>query len=1124
MRTTCDENFQTQYAYINKKYVYIREYICNYRDEIPRCERNHVLVLCDGPKNKTHFRHKYKSDVYSHNTSDWHLRWQAYFSDTEIPFKKIHSNQIKERRADVMLLDDNILEIQHSNISDSEVICRANDYKLHNKEVIWIIDGNTKDVKLNVLSDNSYLLELCDDWKYKSFRYGYDHILIDIEDKIFKISPKLVHNNLSHTKMYHSREKVVDVLTNNPSNVWNIWEENNDIKPTLRIKQEGAGNGKTFGIWKSITLNFDKQLYIITTKQHTAKTVIMKELNDQAERHEFHIVSNIENIETKTYKKQYIVTYEHTHTKRMCVVVIGSIDSFVYSLVSKNVKGEGDSFFEGLLHKMCDENCDKMNTKTGEIIYAGRSLNLDKMTELWIDECQDLSILYYKAIVKLMLLTKIDTVIVGDKLQSLEYCDNFMTCISNDGQYDINIIRDTPKNINRRIKVKHMAETINQLIDFDTYNLPKIEVEEDLLDEGTSVFSFDQECVYAGDTDEDKVNGEVNKIIGYVDKEVNTHAYKPKDFLFVFPIMKGNQLAGELETKLNEYWSKRYEDENQYVQYAVLHRHEAGQVIDTTISEEATRLMSIRASKGDGRAVVFVLNCTENSLKLLCKGEKNVVYESYLHVALTRAKRKVYFGLQQNKDDIHKRFSRVNGDVVYIPSIKQSMSVDILSQYKDTVMFNNLLQDHGIEHYLSDKLNSNLEKENTLAPSKSVDWDYHCIRRAVYYNYALFDIFTRYKTKELLNKSQIKVIMDQISKLAIKEIEPREFYEYIKCKKGDKIYNLQIFPLCMVSKNNKFRVYCKKVKQIMLVIQKKYKQNNLSIGDFTPLESSILIIMIDLYTNKQFHHFTPLTMYNIVHAFETMNNVQKLLGEAKKIKDVVHNMFHEKIPSSVDIEWNIEHIVSYGGNTDSLKMWNNFSIIGHSKDQVYHLIFNTDVNDLNIKDVLFDILTQRLLLFNPKSNDREKNNITRYTSRPITTYVIMLKQNRYEVYDLNIESAILNDMKALLSDSICKYLSTHNRDVYNYFNYVKSNMKTKEEFKKYSTPYECISKNPIFSKNEHIKNFFNYLHQEYTFNNKKNVRDITSDFDMFETKLNECINNMSRTYFGILNQNDEEEW
>ena len=33
--------------------------------------------------------------------------------------------------------------------------------------------------------------------------------------------------------------------------------------------------------------------------------------------------------------------------------------------------------------------------------------------------------------------------------------------------------------------------------------------------------------------------------------------------------------------------------------------------------------------------------------------EKNIVYESHFHVALTRAKNKIYFGLQYNNDDIH---------------------------------------------------------------------------------------------------------------------------------------------------------------------------------------------------------------------------------------------------------------------------------------------------------------------------------------------------------------------------------------------------------------------------------------------------------------------------------------
>ena len=132
--------------YINDAYVHITDYILNHRDETALCEKNHELVLCNGQKNKIHFRHKYKSDVYSQETSEWHLRWQSYFVNIEIPFKKIDDKQIKDRRADVVLKNNCILEIQHSNISDSEVICRTSDYKINGKDVIWIVDGNTKDV------------------------------------------------------------------------------------------------------------------------------------------------------------------------------------------------------------------------------------------------------------------------------------------------------------------------------------------------------------------------------------------------------------------------------------------------------------------------------------------------------------------------------------------------------------------------------------------------------------------------------------------------------------------------------------------------------------------------------------------------------------------------------------------------------------------------------------------------------------------------------------------------------------------------------------------------------------------------------------------------------------------
>ena len=75
-------------------------------------------------------------------------------------------------------------------------------------------------------------------------------------------------------------------------------------------------------------------------------------------------------------------------------------------------------------------------------------------------------------------------------------------------------------------------------------------------------------------------------------------------------------------------------------------------------SVNATRIMSIRTSKGDGRNVVFILGTTERSLKLVSQHELDLTFDSHLHVALTRAKRKIYFGLVKNNDNIHTKFAK----------------------------------------------------------------------------------------------------------------------------------------------------------------------------------------------------------------------------------------------------------------------------------------------------------------------------------------------------------------------------------------------------------------------------------------------------------------------------------
>jgi hypothetical protein len=1111
----CDKNFVTQWVYINNECLHISNIDKNSKNNF-KCKHGHELILCKGQIKRHYLRHKNKEDITNNaELSEWHCKWQGFFPNTEVDFNKINDNQIKNRRADVVLNDKYILEVQHSNIEESEIICRNEDYKLHGKELIWIIDGNTDDVKLDKLNDDTYLIEFNKNWKYKSFTYKYDFILLDINEQIFKIHVKSVCNKMFHAKSHVNIDLVINTLTNNPENIWNLWKDTNEIKPILKIIQQGAGNGKTFGIWKNISLNFDKELYIITTKQHTAKEVILEELTKQAQRKEFHIIDNMKELEDEKYNKQYKVTYKHKHSSRECKVIIGTIDSFVNSLTSKSIGG--NSYFEGLLNNICKNGCDKINQNTGEIYYAGEKIKLNKMTELWIDESQDLPIIYYKAIIKLILKTKIDSVVVGDKLQSLQYIENFMTHIENNSFIDI--IQEKPENINRRIKVKHMAEKINKLVNFKKYELPEITIEnsEKLEDRDDDVIElFQQKCIYANDTDTKKIDYEVDKIIELVEKEVDKHNYKPQDFLFIFPIMNPNILATELETKLNKFWLDKLGKDDIYKQYAFLHKHEEGQIINTSLSKYASRIMSIRASKGDGRAVVFILNCTEQLLKLVSNNEKNIIYESHFHVALTRAEYKIYFGLQNNNDDIHKRFANTDENIEYIPNIKYSLSIKTLSQYIDKNVFIKLLENNKLIDEKEENEEEN-EEENKNSVSTIIDWDYHCIRHAVYYNYALFEIFKYNKDSHVFKSSQIKYILDKISNLKIINHSPNKFYEYLKLLGPSN--DLECFPLCDLSHKDIFQKYYKKLEKSIKTIQTKYKNDNLSIGDLDSLESSILIYLLNVFKNKKYHNITPSTIYNIIDSFEKNNNIKELIEESKNIKTIMENLM-KNILNNQHITWNIEHNINFNGKTKDLKLNNHFILIGYNENNIYHLIMQTDYNKLNYWDTIIKIILERFLIKNSKGNEYEKNNQIRYSSKKITTYLLILKQNKYEIFDWDFEDTIDNELKMLCKNAFTKYFKEYNKELFNYCKFIKQD---KSKWVGFKSPFHFLANKEDFKYNIYIKNVFNDLHKE-SMKNPKNVKNITDNFNLFEEKINEYIVEMVETYFDLNVVDNDEEW
>jgi hypothetical protein len=1112
---TCNINFITQYAYVGDKCMHINEYIKNKNDKIT-CMRGHELVLCQGPKVKKYFRHKNNENTGGDPMTKWHCRMQSYFPVTEFSLKKINEKQIKERRADALIKEHNcIVEFEHSGKTVDEVVCKSNDCSLHNMDIIWLIDGNTKDIELEELSTGNFLVLFKDEWKYKSFSYTYDFVLLDINDKIFKIPVKKVCNKMILLKEWKPIDAVMETLNKNPKQIWNEWQDDNEIKATLTVQQKGAGNGKTYGIWKNIISNLDKEVFIIVTKQHSAKSVILKELNDQAERNEYHITNNIlEEYEISECSKKYIVEYKHIHSHRKCLIIIGTVDSLIWNLSSN--KKSNINFFEGVLQTIEEFGINKIDKTTGSINYAGKNIILNKKSELWLDEGQDLDVNYFNVIVRLMLETKMDVVIVGDKLQSLEYKVNCMTCVENDIP-NINIIREMPENLNRRIKVDGMANDINQLINFDKFALPQIKMPTKLANSNQPPIEIiETPVIYSGNNDDNaenrkKLEKHVDDIMRLVDKEVNENNYLPHNFLFIFPIMKQNQIASELETKLNAYWIEKNKDEDKYVNYAILHKHEDGQVIDTSMSENSARIVSIRTSKGDGREVVFVLGCTETSLKLVSgRDDADLIYESYIHVALTRAKNKIYFALVKNNDDVHQRFGSERL-VEFMPNINVKMNCDKIINYINKYALIELLKNNGIEEIPEEKI-----KEPTKI-NQPIDWEYHCVRRAIYLQYARFTVFEKNKDNNNFCKSQLKTVLDKISKLSVNPRLPNDFYGYLNQLTSET--EMKEMPLCNMARKPIYNTYMHKIKKLIEKNITEYKKDYLSLCSQTPVEAVLQSYVIGLFIRKKYNQTTPTTIYNIIDNFEKDDStkITELLRESEIIKNTMTTVMTELLNADNTVQWNIEHMIEMHGKCpEEFQIWNrDLPIIGFGEKTVYHFMFQSDFNGLNFWDTMIKVMIERFMLYNPADKGKD---VEKFKDKQIKTHIFILKQNKCEIvnYEWDNEIKFSMELKKLVRNGVVKYFSTFNKQLYNYCFFVKKSDEWKADF---SSPYDYIASK--YSKVYYVRDFFKNLH-ERSKDNKLLVKNITDNCDVFCEKITEKIEEMCDKFFGFTEQNDDD--
>ena len=1087
--------------------VTIIEYLAN--DNLQKeIENEDKILVCEELKEMEFVKSSYRCKAYfrhsNHNSNQmtkWHLDWQESF---DLKFREI---SIGNRRADICI-DNIVVEFQYSRITKELVDNRLNNYKSHNKQLIWLIDGS-ESVECMLGLNNKYILTFKTlFWKFESFTSN-DIIFIEIKNQIFKIKPNHVKSNMISPLNVIDKLTFIDLITTNNllSLIGNI--EDDDDKSTLYYNQRGAGCGKTY---ESIQLlqNIDfsnKSKFIYLTKMHSAKEVIFNEIksqlaNSKLSNLDFEFTDSNELCDLSS--KHYVIDYTNTLTNENCQIIIGTIDSFMYS-IKTNVKIINKDYFEGITKSIRDGNI--KTGKSGQISFANAGVKLNKKCLLIIDETQDLGPEYIEACSTIIELTAIDAYIIGDKLQSIWGPINVYTFMENNN-LKVNTIRSDQVNNVKRFHNIQFKDFVNHVIDFSKYNLPSIENICDgncnykHTDEIIPYKLFQIENIYEN-TNEDTINQTIEQIINYVDSEVCANNYLPNNFMFIFPILKKNVLANFLEAGLQKYWINKFNDltyqidvltnhpywsnkigNNQYYKYVYFHKSDEGKSINLTESENATRILSIHASKGNGAEVVFVLGITENTLCKFSKIKCNIQYDSLLHVAITRQKKSLYMSLVSNGDDIWNRFRQFNIELNpnISPNIDDNKKFNKIEDIKDFALentdhftnINKIIQQHKFKYENNEKTDEN---------KQIIDMSHHMIRKYVfYYNFIFNLINTGDHVKE---GDQIKETLRNISKLPY--IEKYSYTEYNKqLYKINDNNNRQeyvknnFFPILnfetdIQSKYSKYTEIIKKfVENIQIKLKKElYKQK---IPILCPLESIILIHIMEIIKKGKYVEISIMDIYSILYAYDECtiefdeyhnkclckkifikdnNNLDlkkyadirsSIISHHSQITkiEIIFQNYIQHIKTKYQItkcNYNIMHMIWYNNKEAEYSIRESYQIIANSNKYVIHFQIKPQFNMLNFNEIMFDAIFANFFLQNI---DEENNNNEKFGGKKIISCVISLDFEKPVFYEFNIDKNDIVVKNCIRDYLITKYESNH-EIIYEKFLYESDKNKIKKE-------------------------------------------------------------------------------
>lgn len=1073
---------ETKYAIVNGNRISIHDYR---KEMIPYCEKGHELVGVQGEHNQWHFRHKNPNDV-SGELSEWHREWQRHFDSIEVCFEKMEG-QIKARRADIVE-GYNVVEIQHSLISKEEVDNRNQDYALNQKKVLWVIDGTSMSVHGNVLTVDKV-------WKYDAF-LSCEFIFINVGEYVYKVIPQAIKSLTVHVIPIH-KSAFIESIQSNTVDAWEV-----PCQSKLYLKQQGAGNGKTWGIIQMLGRpDFTHyKHFIYVTKQHSARVIIKEEFRHQQSTLGFSEVGEI-----KESNKKFLIRYKNSIGKD-CSIIISTIDSFMYAVGNKDVKSFDK--FQGIAESIVKGHLEA--DARGTIKYATINPKLNAETLYIIDEAQDLNSCYADAVLAVMGKTNMDVYVVGDKLQSISNEINAFAVF----QGSPLAILEEPVNICRRFIEPELVSFVNHMTPFSKYNLQEVSPYKNVTEPSTSKRLFP--ILLKKKDDKNYIEDTVDKIMFEYKKQVEENGYMPENFLVVVPFISNNPLSGILDVALNHFWSKKLtkeftttltddywktHDHDEYYRYSIIHKSEEGSSINLDESARATRIVSIHASKGDGREVVFVVGLNDFYLKCCSGIKESLIYDSLLHVAFTRMKETMY--VFYGDDEIGRRIKEwclIRGEAFEIDKvvIKNRISVKDILRLKGEAL---------------NKLND-LEYVDSNDSTELIDMSHHNIRYGI-----LIEKISDLLRDEMFDKRHIAVQQSVVCKTPVmKCYNWKDYNQRVRTNKDWDTHNKdKCIPLLYT--NSYYNEYNTRI--IKIIEKIKYKINgNLPL---CPLELIVFYYMKRVIQSGFESPITIIELYNIFHVYQQsyqhhLKSHDTCLCKSLFVDNPNSNSLTDYLVSHYErmmkidtlietivenhtCSWNPDHFIRYGDKRFSLRSCCDF--IGYNDTDVVVLYVKPVLNSLNFNELKSKAILDTFILKNQtenRINGEPNENFEKYKNKKINIYIV--STNLTEPYLFQIEEV---DPRSVISEAIYEKYKIYNNELYYFYLQYRKNM----EYKTFLIEWERI-------KTETKSECPSYVDDFMTAMNRDSKRGRISDLDsIFVSELNMVLKESIDDFLGI---------